>query len=149
MLISTHFAYHFSQFYSQRVQKPLQWALSAVFCTNFHLIHHFTLVWTHKTTNFLSKNYFTAGQRVVSRPPRPIAGMAPDHWHNGLVGQFMLILFTIFRSLWEPANRQTKSSRFVTIDKKTILFTMKCIFSYRMHMILHTESKTKKISSHG
>ena len=75
--ISTRFANHSSQFYSQRIQKPLQWALSAVFCTKLRLIHHAILLWTHKTTNFLSKNYFTAGQRVVSRSPRPIARMAP------------------------------------------------------------------------
>ena len=76
--ISTRFAYHSSQFYSQRVQKPLHWALSAVVCTKLRLIHHAILVWTHKTTNLLSKIYFTAVQRVVSRPPRPIARMAPD-----------------------------------------------------------------------
>ena len=75
--ISTRFAYYSSQFYSQRIQKHLQWPLSAVFCTKLHLIRRAILLWTHKTTNFLSKNYFTEGQRVVSRPPRPIARMAP------------------------------------------------------------------------
>ena len=31
---------------------------------------------------FLSKNDFCTGQRVVSRPPRPIARMAPGHPHS-------------------------------------------------------------------
>ena len=66
--ISTRFADHFSQFYSQSVQKPLQGAQSAAFCTELNLIHRLILVWTHKITNFLSQNYFCAGQRVVLRP---------------------------------------------------------------------------------
>ena len=34
----------FVSFYSQRVQKPLQVALSEVFCTKLRLIHHVKLV---------------------------------------------------------------------------------------------------------
>ena len=45
-------------FYSRRVQKPLQGALSAVFCTKFRQIHRIRLVRRHRITNFLSKNLF-------------------------------------------------------------------------------------------
>ena len=67
---STRFADHFSQ-------KPLQGAFSAVFCTKLCLINRVRFVWRHKIAKFLSKNSFRTGQRVVSRPPRPIARMAP------------------------------------------------------------------------
>ena len=38
----------FVSFYSQRVQKPLQGALSEVFCTKLCLIHHVKLVFVKK-----------------------------------------------------------------------------------------------------
>ena len=66
----------FLRLYSPRVQMPVQGALSAVFCTKLRLIHRVRLVWRHKITNLLSKNSFCTGQRVVSRPLRPLARMA-------------------------------------------------------------------------
>ena len=70
---------NFLSLYPQRVQKPLQITLSAVFCTKHRLNICIKLVWTHKITTFLSKNHFWSVQRVVSRPPRPIARMATGY----------------------------------------------------------------------
>ena len=51
--------------YSQRVQKPLQWALMSGLCTKLRLNHHWFIL--------RSKKSICTDQRVVSRP---IAGMA-------------------------------------------------------------------------
>ena len=73
---ATCFSDHYLSWHTQRVQKPLQRPLSAVFCTTLCLNYSVILVWSRKMTNFLSKNYFCSVQRVVLRPPRPIARMA-------------------------------------------------------------------------
>ena len=44
--------------YSQRVQKPLQETLSALFCTKLQLNLRVWLVWRHKIISFLTKTLF-------------------------------------------------------------------------------------------
>ena len=44
--------------YSRWAQKPLQGALSAVFCAKLRLIHRVRLVWWDKITNFCKKIIF-------------------------------------------------------------------------------------------
>ena len=61
------FLTNFLSLYLQRVEKPFQRTLSAVFCTK-HRLNNFY---------FSIKNHFWSVQRVVSRPLRPIARMAP------------------------------------------------------------------------
>ena len=85
----------FLSFYSQSIQKPLQGALSAAFCTKLHLIHRLILVWTHWITNFLSKNDFCAGQRVVLRPPRPIGRIALEFAFFSRFQLSSIIFFTL------------------------------------------------------
>ena len=64
----------FLSIYSQRVQKPWR-TWTAIFCAKFHLIHRGLRTENYK--HFVKKSFCT-GQRVVSRPLRPIARMALD-----------------------------------------------------------------------
>ena len=77
MLNLESFFDHISQL-MLNVQKPLHRTWSSVLCVKLRRNHCVRLVWRHEITNFVSKNVFCLVQRVFSRPPRPIARMAPD-----------------------------------------------------------------------
>ena len=63
---------------SERVKKPNEKSLSAVFCTKLHYTQIIALDWfDHMNWQTVAKNSFSTVQRVVSRPLRPLARMAP------------------------------------------------------------------------
>ena len=74
---STHFMTIFFQFILTTSPVTASKNSTCCFYTKLHFNHCVRLVWRHKITNFLTKNCFCSVQRVVSRPPRPIARMAP------------------------------------------------------------------------
>ena len=87
----------FLSFHSQRVQKPLQRTLPVVFFTKLRLIHYVRLVWRHKITNVLSKNYFCKDQR----PPRPIlARMAPADKKKQLADMYTCTSSSFYTTAW-------------------------------------------------
>ena len=75
---STCVFYNFISLHPHTDQKPLQRAKSAEFCTKLRLNCCVRLVCRYRIANLLSKNSFCSVQRVVSRPLRPIARMAPE-----------------------------------------------------------------------
>ena len=102
--ISTRFADHFSQLL---LTKSSEASSRSFICgildkTSLHSSHH--VVWTYKITNFLSKNCFCAGQRVVSQPLRPLARMAPGlsngHWRDWEMTYIMRFTLHAILILW-------------------------------------------------
>ena len=68
-------------FFSVYTDKEFWILVKGALCDEFRsklcLIHHARLICGHEITIYLSKSSSSTGQRVVSRPPRPIARMAP------------------------------------------------------------------------